>query len=358
MQQHRSILLYPFSLAYGFLTCFRNMLYNSGIFASFEFRVPVICLGNITVGGTGKTPHTEYLIRLLKDEFKVAVLSRGYKRKTSSFITASASSTTRDTGDEPLQIFRKYPDITVAVDRDRVHGIKTILTNFPGTDVVILDDGFQHRKIKPGLNILLCDFNRPMNKDHMLPYGNLREGVENIRRADIIIVTKTPAGIPEDQRKIIEKETGTDPHQYLFFTKIIYEPPVPVFDVKPDHSFPSGKDEKASAGIVVITGIADPEPFMKFLRQSFDEIIHLKYPDHHKFKPDDIDNIIASFNNLKNPLKYIVTTEKDAIRLAETKSLPEEIRRSAFYIPISIDFLDYGKKMFDKLVKDYVGKDK
>lgn len=358
MQNHRSILLYPFSLAYGFLTRFRNMLYNSGTFASYEFRVPVICIGNITVGGTGKTPHTEYLIRLLKDEFKVAVLSRGYKRKTAGFIAVSPVSTTSDTGDEPLQIFRKYPDITVAVDRDRVHGVKTILKTFPGTEVIILDDGFQHRKIKPGLYILLCDFNRPMYKDHMLPYGNLRENVQNIRRADIVIFTKTPADQPNEQRKTIEKETGTKPHQYVFYTKIIYEPPAPVFDIKPVQSFPSGKDEKASAGIVAVTGIADPEPFIKYLRQSFGEIVHLMFPDHHKFRPDDIQNIITSFNNLKNPLKYIITTEKDAVRLAEIKGFPEEIKRTAFYIPVSIDFLDYGKKMFDKLIKDYVGKDK
>lgn len=358
MQNHRSFLLYPLSLAYGFLTGFRNMLYDSGTFASYEFRVPVICLGNITVGGTGKTPHTEYLIRLLKDEFKVAVLSRGYKRKTSGFITASAGSAVYDIGDEPLQIFRKFPDITVAVDRDRVHGVKTILRNFPGTDVVILDDGFQHRKIKPGLNILLCDCNHPMHKDHILPFGNLRESVKNVRRADIIIVTKTPAGIPEEQRKIIEKETGAEPHQHLFFTKIKYEPPVPVYDLKPVQEFPSGKNEKASSGIVVITAIADPEPFLKFLRESFGEIIHLTFPDHHKFMPKDIQNIITAFNNLKNPQKYIITTEKDAVRLAETKGLPEEIRRSAFYIPVSIDFLDDGKKMFDKLIKDYVGKNK
>lgn len=326
--------------------------------ASFEFRVPVICIGNITVGGTGKTPHTEYLIRLLKDEFRVAVLSRGYKRKTRGFVAVTAGSTVIETGDEPIQMYRKYSGITVAVDRDRVHGVKTILKTFPGTDVIILDDGFQHRKIKPGLSILLCDFNRPMNTDHLLPYGNLRESRVNARRADIVIVTKIPENLSDEQRRMIEKEAGMEACQHLFFTRIIYESPRPVFDIDQVETFPTDNDDKASTGVVLVTGIADPEPFRRFVGQSFSEIAHLKFADHHKFTDKNITEIVSSFNNLKNFRKLLITTEKDAVRLSEAKGLPEEIMRSSYYFPVKVDFPDDGGKKFDKIVKEYVGKDK
>src|SRR5664280_2788811 len=186
MNHKRNIFLYPFSLIYGLITGFRNFLYDSGILQSKEFNVPVICVGNITVGGTGKTPLTEYLAGLLKEYFKVATLSRGYKRKTNGFRVAGSSSTVNDIGDEPLQILRNHPDVLVTVDTNRVSGVKRILLEHPDTDVIILDDAFQHRRITPGFSILLSDFNRPIISDYMLPYGNLREDKSNMRRADII----------------------------------------------------------------------------------------------------------------------------------------------------------------------------
>jgi tetraacyldisaccharide 4'-kinase len=189
MAKHRSILLYPLSLLYGLITGIRNFLYNTGILKSHEFSVPVICVGNLSAGGTGKTPHTEYLIEILQKEFRVAVLSRGYKRKSSGFRTADSNSTVSDIGDEPLQISRKYPGIIVAADRNRVHGVEEIMKDFPDTSVILLDDAYQHRRITPGLSILLSDFNNLIITDHMLPYGNLRENRHNMNRADIILIT-------------------------------------------------------------------------------------------------------------------------------------------------------------------------
>jgi tetraacyldisaccharide 4'-kinase len=203
MGKRRSLFLYPPALIYSLITAFRNYLYNSGLLDSTEFRVPVICVGNITVGGTGKTPHVEYLVELLRKDYRIAVLSRGYRRRSSGFQIASPNSHTSDIGDEPLQIALKFPDIVVAVDNNRVNGIKNLLDHNPDIDVVILDDGFQHRKIKPGISILLSDFNQPMHDDFILPYGNLRESIENTQRADIVIITKVPHDIrSEEMQKI------------------------------------------------------------------------------------------------------------------------------------------------------------
>ena len=224
------IFLYPLSLLYGLITGIRNFLYDTGILSTVEFNFPVICVGNITVGGTGKTPHTEYLAGLLRENFKVATLSRGYKRKTRDFRIASSSSLVSDIGDEPLQIFRKFPDILVTVDRNRVHGVNRILQGYPETEVIILDDAFQHRRITPGFSILLSDFERLIVRDHMLPYGNLRENKGNMRRADIILITKSPENISPIQRRLIVKEVNKSPYQNLYFTSFIYKPPVPVFE--------------------------------------------------------------------------------------------------------------------------------
>ena len=269
MKIKRNILLYPFSIIYGAVTGIRNFMYNTGILPKHEFNIPVICVGNITAGGTGKTPHTEYLIELLKEQFKVAVLSRGYKRKSRGFRIASSLTDINEIGDEPLQIFRKNPDITVSVDRDRVHGAQSILREKPETEVIILDDGFQHRKITPGLTILLTDFNRLMIKDFLLPYGELRESTNNMYRADIILITKSPGNISPIQRRIIVKELNMAPFQSLYFTSISYLAPKQLFsDISLTENifFRQGKE---TGGIVLVTGIADPLPFKEYLTNFF-----------------------------------------------------------------------------------------
>jgi tetraacyldisaccharide 4'-kinase len=358
MGKRRSFFLYPLSLIYGLITSFRNFLYNSGIVPSEKFSLPIICIGNITVGGTGKTPHTEYLIDLLRKKFRVAVLSRGYKRKSKGYQVASGLSSVPEIGDEPLQMHRKFPDIMVTVDNDRVHGVKKILQESPETDLIILDDGFQHRKIKSGLSVLLSDFNNPVTDDFLLPYGNLRESVRNIRRADLIIITKSPDDIQETIRQEIINNFNAISVKRLFFTTISYSDPVPLFEDQVLIRWSLTDINPENHGLVLLTGIASPEPLKRYIEKYFSEIIHLKFADHHYFNENDILNIRTAFVNLKSQVKYIVTTEKDSVRLKEFANFEAFIKESFYYIPVRINFLDNGKQEFDNLISDYVRKNK
>ena len=355
MTSKRNILLYPFSLIYGLITSFRNFLYDSGILRSKEFSIPVICVGNITVGGTGKTPHTEYIAELLKGNFKVATLSRGYKRKTRGFMMASSSSTVSDIGDEPLQIFRNLPDVLVTVDNNRVSGVQRILKDHPETEAIILDDAFQHRRISPGFSILLSDFNRPIESDHMLPFGNLRENKGNIRRADIILITKSPEDLSAIQRRIIVMKLDKADYQNLYFTSLTYKSPVPVFEMSQKGTQPeiSGFE---NSGIVLITGIANPLPLKEYLDKQHSEITHLVFPDHHNYDEKDLVNITEAFNNLKSKSRFLITTEKDSVRFREFTNIAEPIKSAFYYIPIGISFLNEDKEEFDNLIIDYVRK--
>ena len=351
----KNIILYPISLIYGLITSIRNFLYDTGILKTVEFPFPVICVGNITVGGTGKTPHTEYIAGLLKQNFKVATLSRGYKRETNDFRIASQSTQVREIGDEPLQIARNFPDVLVTVDRNRVHGVNQILKEFPATEVIILDDGFQHRRITPGFSILLSDFERLFIRDHMLPYGNLRESKENMRRADIILITKSPENISPIQRRLIVKEIDKLPYQNLYFTTFQYKPLLPVFENSSVGSYPD-ISKCNDCGIVLITGIANPKSLKEYLQKSFNEIIHLSFPDHHNFTEKDLKSLESAYNNLKSINRYLITTEKDAVRLREFINIAEPIKSVFFYIPVGINFLNDDKDEFDNLIIEYVKK--
>jgi tetraacyldisaccharide 4'-kinase len=348
-------LLYPLSLLYGLITGIRNFLYDSGILRSEEFHFPVICVGNLTVGGTGKTPHTEYIAGLLSENFKVAVLSRGYKRKTHDFRIASSETPVSEIGDEPLQIFHNFPDILVTVDKNRVHGVKKILQDYPETEVIILDDGFQHRSIIPGFSILLSDYDRLFIRDYMLPYGNLRENKVNKRRADMILITKSPENISPIQRRLIVKEIDKSPYQNLYFTTFRYKAPVQVFkniNQGAQHDF----TEYAGCGIVLITGIANPRPLKEYLQKTCSEIIHLSFPDHYNYNEKDLLGFYKAYDSLKSVRKYLITTEKDAVRLCEFTSIAEPLRSAFFYIPIEIYFLNEDKDEFDNLIINYVRK--
>jgi len=351
----KNILLYPLSLIFGLITGIRNFLYDAGIIPSVEFPFPVICVGNITVGGTGKTPHTEYIAGLLRANFKVATLSRGYKRKTRDFRIASSSALVSDIGDEPMQIFRNFPDVLVTVDRNRVHGVNKILQEYPETEVIILDDSFQHRRITPGFSILLSDFERLMVRDHMMPYGNLRENKGNMRRADMILITKSPENISPIQRRLIVKEINKLPYQNLYFTTFRYKSPIPVFE-----NCQTVAESEISlcpdCGIVLITGIANPQPLKEYLQKSYSEIIHLSFPDHHNFNEKDLLSISSAYINLKSANRYLFTTEKDAVRLREFINIAEPIRSAFFYVPIGIHFLNDDKDEFDNLIIEYVRK--
>jgi tetraacyldisaccharide 4'-kinase len=358
MVKANNILLYPLALIWGLITAIKNFLYNAGILPSVEFHLPVICVGNITVGGTGKTPHTEYLTNLLRKNFKVATLSRGYKRKTRNFRIATSDSLVSEIGDEPLQISRKFPDVFVAVDRNRVNGVKRILECNPETDVIILDDGFQHRRITPGFSILLSDFDRLIIRDHLLPYGNLREHKENMRRADIILITKSPENISPIQRRIIVKEIDKAPYQNLYFTTFRYNEPIPVFDNNNHVNNQLDLSKCSDCGIVLVTGIANPLPLKEYLQKRISEVIHLSFPDHYKFNRNDIKAVSSTFNDLKSPIKYVLTTEKDAVRLREIVNIAEPMRSALFYIPVGVNFLNNDKNEFDNLIVDYVRKNK
>lgn len=310
------------------------------------------------MGGTGKTPHTEYLADLLRKNFKVATLSRGYKRKTRDFRIATLVSSVSEIGDEPLQIYKKYPDVLVTVDRKRVHGVRKILETAPETEVIILDDGFQHRSITPGFSILLSDFERLIVRDHMLPYGSLRESRSNMRRADIILITKSPENISPIQRRLIVKEVDKAPYQNLYFTSLKYGSPISLFKSTDQEEINPEETDKSGCGIVLITGIANPLPFREYLEKSFGEIIHIAFPDHHNFTEKDIISISSAYSELKSPKKYLVTTEKDAVKLREFTNIAEPIRSVFFYIPIGIHFLNNDQDEFNNLIVDYVRKNK
>ena len=358
MGNKRICFLYPFSLLFRLITGIRNILFDAGIIHSEQFSIPVICVGNITVGGTGKTPHTEYIAGLLEKEFRVAVLSRGYKRKSGGFLIADLTSSVKDTGDEPMQIFLRLPDVIMAVDRDRRNGIKNIMKEFPEVDVIILDDGFQHRRVRPGLIVLLTDYNRLFTRDYLLPYGRLRETAGNKKRADIIIVTKTDPGISENEINSIAEELSPSPYQRLFFTSIVYNDLKPVFSQTKQPVRSISLTDKNIGGAVLVTGIAAPGTIKEYLGRYIAEIYHLSFPDHHYFSEKDIEKIQRAWENLQSGQKIIITTEKDAVRLREFINIAPVIKGAFYYLPVEVGFVKDNKHEFDSLIFDYVRKNK
>jgi tetraacyldisaccharide 4'-kinase len=345
------LLLFPVWFVYGFIIFMRNWMYDLKIFKSTEFHLPVISFGNITVGGTGKTPHAEYLIRLLKDNYKVAVLSRGYKRKTRNFIVATEQSTAEAIGDEPAQIKRKFPDLTVAVDRNRVNGIKKLNENIPDLDIILLDDAFQHRAVVPGVNILLVNYNRPLDGDSLMPLGRLREPAYQKKRADIIIVTKVPANITPMEKRLLEHQINPQSHQHLYFSTIRYGEPRPVFaqetaDV--DADFMSN-----DLSVLLVCGVAEPQSLIEQVGEGYKEVIPLIFPDHHNYTQHNISDILKKFNAISNPNKVIFTTEKDAARLVHL-NLSEHLPEKWFYLPIEIEFLGNEGELFNRQILHYV----
>ena len=348
--------LRPLSWLYGLGVGFRNMLFEMGILKSRSFHVPVISVGNITVGGTGKTPHVEYLIRLLKDVSKVAVLSRGYKRKSHGFVIADANTTMRDIGDEPFQIKQKFPHITVAVDKKRTRGIDKLISGkyVEGIDVVLLDDAFQHRYVKPGINILLVDYHRLVIYDELLPSGRLREPVKSKDRADIVIVTKCPTDLKPMEFRVITKAMRLYPYQQLFFSTHEYDDLKPLFPEESEK--PVSLDSLKGKNILLLTGIASPEQMLQDLQTYTDHIQPLSFSDHHNFKKKDIECINEAFEALPSP-KLIITTEKDASRLSITEGLSSEVRQRLYVLPIHIKLLLDQEDLFNKKILDYVRKD-
>jgi tetraacyldisaccharide 4'-kinase len=351
----RKLLLCLFSLAYGFITSARNRLYDLRVLKSVDFDIPLISVGNITVGGTGKTPHIEYLIRLLQSDFRVATLSRGYMRKTKGFRLVETSSGVEETGDEPLQIKKKFPEITVSVCENRVTGVDELLRLKTPPDVVLLDDAFQHRRINPGIHIVLIDYNKPLKEDHMLPCGRLRENPSQLRRANLIIVTKCPSEVTPITRRIMAKDVYLYPYQDLFFTTMTYGNLFPVFPDAPPLEI---LDNSLKKGILVVSGIASPEYMISYLEKMSEEVECAVFPDHHYYDRSDILLINQRFHGLKSAEKIIVTTEKDVQRLTGTHMLTKELKSVLYCLPVQVKFLDQEGKLFDKKIKKYVGENK
>ena len=353
--------LLPFSWLYGFGVGFRNMLFEMGILKSRSYTVPVISVGNITVGGTGKTPHVEYLIRLLKDKVNVAVLSRGYKRKSHGFVLADAETPMKMIGDEPYQMKQKFPDITVAVDSKRTRGIDHLISGEAGKDidVVLLDDAFQHRYVKPGINILLVDYHRLIIYDELLPAGRLREPVKSKDRADIVIITKCPWNLKPMEFRVITKAMKLYPYQQLFFSTHEYEMPIAVF---PEEQGKLGASETLDSlaslkdkNVLLLTGIGSPEQMKHDMEQMTDHVTPLTFSDHHDFKQKDIVAINEAFAAIPEP-KVIITTEKDATRLAVLEELSSEVKQHLYKLPIYIQIMQDQEELFNQAILGYVRK--
>ncbi|HRO43604.1 MAG TPA: tetraacyldisaccharide 4'-kinase [Flavipsychrobacter sp.] len=339
-------LLYPLALLYGGIVWLRNRLYDTGIFSSIEFSVPVISVGNLSVGGTGKTPHVEYLIRLLQYQYQVATMSRGYKRRTQGFLLADANANALRLGDEPMQYHMKFPEVAVSVAEERITGIPTLLQKRSDVDVVLLDDAYQHRSVKPGLNILITDFSKPFYNDFILPYGRLREGRNAYKRADIIIVSKSPLDLTEEKANEITCRINPLPHQQVFFSCIEYDTPYDFF-TKETVSL-------TNANAVLVCCIAKPEPLVHFLQRNTKDVHVLSYPDHHYFLSKDMEEITDAYRNWNIPDKVIVTTEKDATRLHLQTDRLRSLNARIVVLPIRVSFLFREGEQFDRKVHQYI----
>ncbi len=334
----------PFALLYGIVVAIRNYFYDSGIFSSIEFSLPVICVGNITVGGTGKSPHIEYLIELLKPAYQVATLSRGYKRYSRGFKIADASSNARDIGDEPFQFKAKYPSVEVCVAEERMTAIPQLLQQKPHIDLILLDDAFQHRTVKAGMNILLTDYHRLYTRDHIMPFGLLRESRKAAKRAQIIVVSKCPHDLTIEQKATLIDDIKPNAAQTIYFSSIEYTKLYPLSHTSVSY------DENTE--ILLVCGIANPAPLIEKLSKEFKKIYPLTFKDHHYFTFDDAEEIKDAFHNIASNNKMIITTEKDASRLM---LLQEKL--SAYELPIyiqsiGIDFLfGEGKAFNEEIVK-------
>lgn len=330
--------LLPCSKLYGAATWLRNKFFDWGILRQVEFDVPVIVVGNLSAGGTGKTPHVEYIVSALCHRYRIGVLSRGYKRGTKGFIMAGSNHSPRDIGDEAYQIFRKFNNrISVAVCENRVEGIRRLLELDPKINLIILDDAFQHRYVKPTIAIVIAEYKRPVYTDKLLPYGRLRESARGLNRADILIVSKCPQAMRPLDYRVEIKNYGLYPYQHLYFSRFAYQHLKPVFpDVASTVPYIDWLSESDS--ILAVAGIGNPRPFVRHLK-SFSAVVKVDiFPDHHFFNRKDIEHITRRYNNLKGNNRIIVTTEKDAVRLANNPYFPYELKASTFYLPVEVDF--------------------
>ena len=342
------ILLAPFSLLYGIGVSIRNGLYTRGLLKGVEFNVPTISVGNLSVGGAGKTPHIEYMIRLLKDYLDIATLSRGYRRKTKGFLTVYPNMTAEQVGDEPLQFKRKYPDIRVTVSESRTFAIPKIMMDNPDTKAILLDDAFQHRAIKPGLNILLTEFSHPFTKDYLLPSGRLREWRSAYERADIIIVSKCPFEVSLADKERLIKEINPFPHQKIYFSYYSYRNPYFIFNPRYRLQLNEEMD------VLLISAIARTDYLVGYLEEQVNSVRVREYEDHHYFTNYDIGQLKADFDRMESDKKIILTTEKDAMRLEKHKDYLQENKMAVWAVPVEVQFHFEEGAGFDEDIRQFL----
>lgn len=344
------LLLFPFSILYGIGVILRNLAYDLGLINSQKFDLPIISIGNLSVGGSGKSPMTEYLVRLLKDKYKIATLSRGYGRKTSGFLMVNADATSTETGDEPLQFKRKFRDISVAVCENRVKGISQLEKDH---ELIILDDAFQHRAVKPGLSILLFEYKSFYELQWLLPTGDLREPMSGKKRADILVISKCPKVISLYERQAIEERLNRNNPKAMFFSYLEYGNLIPLNENSPVRLLSSLND---TSRIILLTGIANALPLLEELRSHGSALIHHEYPDHHPFRGKNIAKLVSSFQALDQGDNLIITTEKDAQRLNLAGIREQLIGLPVYYLPVEAEFQEADKTLFNKLIEEYASK--
>lgn len=346
---------YPIAALYGLGVWVRNALFEMKYLKSRAYPFPIISVGNITVGGTGKTPHIEMLIRLLSKEYQIAVLSRGYRRTSKGYQLVEKESPVALSGDEPLQMKQKYPHVHVAVDKDRCHGIDCLLANnvTKDTQVVLLDDAYQHRYVAPGVNIVLMDYHRLIKEDALMPVGRLREPARQLKRASIVIVTKCPTDLLPLDYNLLSKRVDIYPYQSLYFTAIEYKALVPVFSDTKKRMLSSLKIDDH---LLLLTGIASPARIEEKLKTYTSQVTAVSFPDHHAFTAQDMQNVRSTFMTLKEGQRIIVTTEKDAVRLRKLPCLPEDLKPYIYALPIEVVFLNGLEEHFFNTIKNYVRK--
>ncbi|MEO7765987.1 MAG: tetraacyldisaccharide 4'-kinase [Ferruginibacter sp.] len=344
LKSFRYVLL-PFTLIYGIVVKVRNWLFDKNYLKSVSFNFPIICVGNLAVGGTGKTPMVEFLLRMLGNDYNIATLSRGYKRKTKGFGIADENTTALEIGDEPMQFHLKFPHITVAVGEERLVAIPQLLHDRPDSEVIILDDAFQHRSVKAGLNILLTEYKNLYSRDLLMPAGDLRDSRRSAKRAEIIIVTKCSHHLTIEERDTIFAELNPTRAQAVFFTEILYSQPYHLFS-KRGFTIPPGSD------LLLVCGIANPQPLKEFLIPLVRSYDMLSFPDHHIFSIDDMEEIKKQFNRISSANKMILTTEKDGVRLQKFEN---ELKDFPLYVvPIQHLFMFDDTDRFCKLVKGFI----
>ncbi|MDR0349019.1 MAG: tetraacyldisaccharide 4'-kinase [Tannerella sp.] len=346
--------LRPFSFVYETSVRIRNLFFSWHLLPSGQYPVPVICIGNLAVGGTGKTPLVEYLIRLLIPKYKAAVLSRGYKRKSSGFIIANENSTATEIGDEPYQIKSKFPDIIVAVDKNRRRGMRKLLAlpEEQRPQVILLDDAFQHRYVQPSLSIVVTDYNRLYHKDKLMPVGRLREPPSEIRRANMVVVSKTDASLEPIDLRRIENEMNLSSDQPLFFTTIVYQQMEGIYSNEcSSRSLSSIKKEDE---ILLLTGIANPALLIREVKKYSDRVTVLNFADHHDFTKRDVKKIKAAFLKINTGHPFIISTEKDAARIRNNDFFPAEWKSNFYYVPIAVKFLSGKDSQFNEAILEHI----